>query len=132
MSFFINIGPKLASVIPDSINSFESYVPDTQTFLSESELTEEEFASTFHSLKRNKAPGFDNIHVNVIKSVFDDIKAPLMHVFKISVKRGVFPEKMKIAKVTPIFKTGKKELLTNYRPDIGSSLLFQNIREDHV
>ena len=39
-----------------------------------------------------------------------------MHVLKISVKRGVFPEKMKIAKVTPIFKTGKKELLTNYRP----------------
>ena len=32
--FFINIGPKLASVITDSTNSFESYVPDTQTFLS--------------------------------------------------------------------------------------------------
>ena len=28
----------------------------------------------------------------------------------------IFPEKMKIAKVTPIFKSGKKELLTNYRP----------------
>ena len=28
----------------------------------------------------------------------------------------IFPEKMKIAKLTPIFKYGKKELLTNCRP----------------
>ena len=27
-----------------------------------------------------------------------------------------FPQKMKIAMVTPIFKAGKKELVINYRP----------------
>ena len=34
-------------------------------------------------------------------------------------KFGVFPGKMEKAKVTPIFKSGKKEQLRNYRPVIG-------------
>ena len=29
---------------------------------------------------------------------------------------GIFPERMKIAKVIPIFKSGKKDSFTNYRP----------------
>ena len=37
-------------------------------------------------------------------------------VFGDSIKLGVFPEKLKIAKVAPIFKSGKNEHLTNYRP----------------
>ena len=39
-----------------------------------------------------------------------------MHVFRNSIDNVSFPEKMKIAKATPIFKAGKKELVTNYRP----------------
>ena len=39
-----------------------------------------------------------------------------MHMFRNSIDNGSFPQKMKIAKVTPIFKAGKKELVTNYRP----------------
>ena len=39
-----------------------------------------------------------------------------MHVFTNSIDNGSFPEKTKIAKVMPIFKAGKKELVTNYRP----------------
>ena len=38
-------------------------------------------------------------------------------IFNESINLGIFfPENMKIAKVTPIFKSGKKELLTNYWP----------------
>ena len=39
-----------------------------------------------------------------------------MHIFNLSPSTGIFPDKLKIAKVSPIFKTGKKGLLTNYRP----------------
>ena len=39
-----------------------------------------------------------------------------MHVFRNSIDNWLFPEKMKIAKVTPIFEVSKKELVTNYRP----------------
>ena len=39
-----------------------------------------------------------------------------MLAFKNSVDNGSFAQKIKIVKVTPIFKEGKKEQVTNYRP----------------
>ena len=77
---------------------------------------ENEFLGAFKSLKLNKAPGFDEIHVNVINQIYDHSKKPLIRILGDSIKLGVFPEKIKLAKVTPIFKSGKNELLTNYRP----------------
>ena len=44
------------------------------------------------------------------------IKEPLTHIFKSSLKKGVFTEKLKSTKISSRFKTGEKELLTNYRP----------------
>ena len=40
-----------------------------------------------------KVPGFDKLHVNVIKSVYNEIEAPLMHVFKNSIYNKSFSEK---------------------------------------
>ena len=37
-----------------------------------------------------------------------------MRIFNLSLSTGIFPDKLKIAKVSPIFKNGKKDLLTNY------------------
>ena len=39
-----------------------------------------------------------------------------MNIFSLSLKKGIFLEKMKIAKVSPIFKKGDKSILSNYRP----------------
>ena len=38
-----------------------------------------------------------------------------MHSFNNSIKFRIVTEKRKLAKVTPIFKLGKEDLLTNYR-----------------
>ena len=84
--------------------------------LQENLLTEDEFLEGFKSLKISKAPGFDKTDVNVINQIYDHIKKLLIRIFGDSRKLGVFPEKLKLAKVTPIFKSGKNELLTNYRP----------------
>ena len=70
----------------------------------------------FKSLKINKAPGFDKIDVSVINQIYNHIKIPLIMIFGVSINLGVFPEKLKLAKVTPIFRSGKDELLTNNRP----------------
>ena len=78
-------------------------------------LSENEFDETFRTLKRNKPPGHDGLNVNIITFVYEFIKKPLLKIFDESMNLGIFPEKMKIAKVTQIFKSGKKELLRNYR-----------------
>ena len=80
-------------------------------------LSENEFEEAFKTLKRNKTPGHDGLDINIITSVYELIKKKtLVKIFNESINLGVFPKKMEIAKVTPIFKSGKKELLTNYRP----------------
>ena len=44
------------------------------------------------------------------------MKNILFHIFKVSVKQGIFPDCLKIAKVTTIFKSGAKDNVSNYRP----------------
>ena len=44
------------------------------------------------------------------------MKNILFHVFKVSIKQGIFPDGLKIVKVTPILKSGAKDNLRNYRP----------------
>ena len=48
--------------------------------------------------------------------VYDEVKKPLFQISKNSLKNGIVPENTKIAQISPTFKSGKKELLKNYRP----------------
>ena len=114
--FFVNTGPNLANKIPQCDLTFKSYLPTVNTTLKETVLSKCEYEEAFKTLKRNKAPRYDALDVNIITSVYEFIKKPLLNIFNKSIKLGIFPEIMKLAKVTPIFKSGKKELLTNYRP----------------
>ena len=68
------------------------------------------------SLKTNKTSGYDDISADVVKRVSDEIFVILKHIFNISLAKRVFPDKLKIARVTPIFKKGSNTLVTNYRP----------------
>ena len=60
------------------------------------EISFQEFEKAFKTLKRNKAIGYDFIKVIFSKT------------FKVSFEEAVFPEKLKITKITPAFKTGDK------------------------
>ena len=70
----------------------------------------------YKTLKRNKAIGDDGLSGNIIMDVYDSIKVILFKIFKASLEEAVFPEKLKIAKVIPVFKKGDKENIENYRP----------------
>ena len=95
--FFINIGSNLADKIPPSSTNFESYLLNITTALSDKPSSEKEFKDAFFTLKTNKSPGYDNLHVNVIRSMYHELKIPLMNIFSQSLSTGIFPGKMKIA-----------------------------------
>ena len=80
-SFFVNTGTNLAAQIPHGTTSFESYLPNITTIFRENCLAEEEFKNAFFSLKTNKSPGYDNIHVNVIRNLYNELKTPVMNIF---------------------------------------------------
>ena len=78
---------------------------------------ENELENEFVSLKTNKSSGYDDISADVVKRVSDEIFVILKHIFNISLAKGVFPDKLKlkIARVTSIFKKRNNNLVTNYR-----------------
>ena len=55
-------------------------------------------------LKGNKIPGYDKTHVSVIINLYNKLKTLLMNIFKISLAIEMFPDRMKVANFTPIFK----------------------------
>ena len=114
-SFFVNTGTNLAAKIPHSTTNFESYLPNITTIFRENCLTEEEFKNAFFSLKTNKSPGYNNIRINVIRNLYNKLKTPLMNIFNLLLNTGIFPDRMKVAKFTPLFKKGKKSSISNYR-----------------
>ena len=44
------------------------------------------------------------------------LSEPLLYLFQLSLEKGVFPDNLKIAKVTPIYKTGDSSDISNYMP----------------
>ena len=77
--------------------------------------TEDEVLSIFKQMKCTSA-GWDAMAPRVLKSVSDVISAPLTHVLNLSLAQGIVPSELKIARVTPIYKSGDNQLCINYRP----------------
>ena len=67
-------------------------------------------------MKAKASTGVDGISSNLIKHYKNELIIPLLHVANISLQKGEFPSRMKIAKVIPLHKKGKKDDLNNYRP----------------
>ena len=75
----------------------------------------DEFEEAFKSLKRNKAAGFEEAFKSLKqnKAADSDDLNPIP-CFKVSIQQGKFSDSLKIARVTPIFKSGDKENVNNY------------------
>ena len=58
----------------------------------------------------------DAMSFNVIKNYFGQLSDILRYVFDLSLQTGIFPDLLKIAKMTPVFKTGDYNEISNYRP----------------
>ena len=50
------------------------------------------------------------------KKIIPHILTPLRHICNTSLSQGIFPDEMKIARIIPLFKSGDKQNVSNYRP----------------
>ena len=117
--FFVNVGPNLANKIQeeDDMKPFCEYLTrhDEESLVWQ-RITQSEVKDQLVSLNVKKSFGFDNIPARLLKDAADYIAYPLSYIFNMSLSKGVFPDTMKIAKVTPVYKKGEKDILGNYRP----------------
>ena len=88
-----------------------------------SPVIEIEVENVIKMLKGKSSAGFDEIPEFLVKCCIKFIKVPLTHVFNLSLKFGIFPEFMKMAKIRPLFKKGDKLEIQNYRHICYFSLL---------
>ena len=61
-----------------------------------------ELKDAFFYLKVNKSHGYDDISFNVLKKWFSSSCEPLKYLFNQSIEKGIFPDDLKITKLTPI------------------------------
>ena len=65
---------------------------------------------------QKNSPGYDEVTAKFLQISEDLIAIPLCVIFNMSMSSGVYPDKLKIAKVIPIYKKGSKSDVSNYRP----------------
>src|SRR6218665_2375474 len=115
--YFINIGPSLANTISPSSNSFANFMPNPPScsfgLLSKSKY---EITTTATTLKTTMSTGVDDIKPSIAMLSIDHIAAPLASIINSSFNSGLVPNALKIAKVIPIYKSGEKNSIANYRP----------------
>ena len=62
-----------------------------------------------------KAAGPDNIQPMLLNSCAGSLALPLKYIFNQSLSSGVFPAGRKTSYITPIFKSGSRNCVENYR-----------------
>ena len=81
-----------------------------------SPITGSEVVKVARYFKHKLTAGIDGIPDHVVKQCIELLKVPLTNIYNTSLESGIFPDKLKIAKVIPLHKKGDTRDVRNYRP----------------
>ena len=112
--YFTNVGSNLAEHIISDRNPL-SYVSHNHHTLFIPNIEEIEIKNIISNLK-NTAAGHDDLPGSIMKECADFYITPLTYSINLSISQGHFPSELKLAKVIPIYKSGDKQIIENYRP----------------
>ena len=116
---FSNIGSTLSDSIEinDNTLDFTNYLNNsTEHRFNFKTISENENLSIINKLKSKNSSGKDEISNKLLKSIKVEIANPLTIIINQSLKTGIFPEALKIAKVKLLCKKADNFCLNNYRP----------------
>ena len=105
------------SVFAKSSNTTESTDNSDQTCtLHDISISTTEIFETLIILDPNKASGIDNISPRVLKFSALPLSGPISHLFQQCFVQSYLPQEWRTHCVVPIYKSGDKILVSNYRP----------------
>ena len=116
--FFANIGPKRATQIkPTSNKTYDTFLKKQILVSFDFTLvTENDVLKHLSFLRTKNSAGIDGISVKLLKKLSPALINPLTLIINQSLVTGIFPNKLKIAKVLPLFKKDDPTIMDNYRP----------------
>ena len=116
---FSSVSKKYAERITAPKTDIKEYLKEIHSnpntiFLSPTTATEIE--RIIKSLPNKNSSGQDKLSNTLLKQLKGSIKYPLEIIFNNSIICGMFPQDMKHADITPLYKAKEHCLVTNYRP----------------
>ena len=117
---------EIGEVTISPLPSFHDYLPSSNSSsIYLNYCSPEEVDNIIRELKNGKA---SDIPIHVIKQSSRVISPVLCVLYNRCMKDGIFPDELKIGKISPIYKKDNKELLENYRP-VSTLAIFGKIFE---
>ena len=79
-------------------------------------INEDMVLKALSNLRKDKAPGPDELSPRLLKELREEISLPITMIFRRSFRDGEVPEDWRDENIFPIYKKGGKTQATNYRP----------------
>ena len=118
-TYFSSIGTKLVSQIPANNGKyFKDYLhsPVNNVNFKFKLIDIENKVNLIDGLKTKSSCGHDGSSVKMLKQIKYEISSSITLIINQSLTTGIFPERLKIAKVIPIYKKDDVKMFENYRP----------------
>ena len=81
------------------------------------------------SLNKSRSPGADRNPIKILRDAVQLVSKPLKLIYNGSLEKGIFPPIWKLARVTPIYKTGSTTEVNSYRPISELSTVMRILEE---
>ena len=95
--------------------NFETYVQKAKsefTIIQPATITD--VFQMLSGLSNNKANGIDKISCKIIKIAAPAIADSLTYIFNQAITQSTFPDQWKVARITPLYKGGQRNIPGNY------------------
>lgn len=122
-NYFVSIGLETkdpATVSPnradDCLHKLKTAMPTSTPPFDRPSISLPDVLKVLDSFQPKTSAGWDEVPMSLLKKCGPWVAAPLAYIINYSFETGVFPSKMKLAVVRPIFKKGDRRQCSNYRP----------------
>ena len=102
--YFTNIGSSLNSKLPKTGDDPTQHIKHNTASFFCAPTDPTEIINIVKSANSSKSSGVDNIDPYVVQKIIPQIANQLAHIFNTSLQTGIVPDKLKIAKVIPLYK----------------------------
>ncbi|XP_030754703.1 uncharacterized protein LOC115881385 [Sitophilus oryzae] len=111
----------LISVVPNILSSirkvpFICNISENNESMRLKSVNIEEIQKIGQSLKNKHSSGVDEVPTSIVKFCLKYVDDILCYIINNSLKYGIFPDRLKLAFIKPIYKKGDHSDLNNYRP----------------